>query len=51
MKISISWEDLGLKGPQKVRDLWRQEDLGVFENGFTSDVNYHGVMLIKVIPD
>jgi len=31
-----------------VRDVWRQKDIGTFENQFEADVPYHGVMLIKV---
>jgi alpha-galactosidase len=46
--ITASWSDLGLSGDQKVRDLWRQKDLGVFAKQFSSPVPAHGVVLIKV---
>lgn len=49
-KIRIPWSVAGVKGKQKVRDLWRQKDLGDFEDGFETEVNPHGVVLIKVIP-
>ncbi len=48
--INISWELAGLSGKQKVRDLWRQKDLGVFENEFEAEVRPHGVILIRVEP-
>jgi hypothetical protein len=47
-KVGISWNELGLKGNQTVRDLWRQKDLGVFDMGFETEVPYHGVLLVKV---
>ena len=47
-KIAVAWSDLKLSAPQQVRDLWRQQDEGVFQDGFSSEVNAHGVMLIRV---
>ena len=47
--MSIQWIDLGLKGRRKkVRDVWRQHNLGSFRDGFTASVPPHGVMLMKV---
>lgn len=46
--VEIVWKDLGLTGDQDVRDLWRQKDLGVFSDAFSTVVNSHGVVLIKV---
>jgi alpha-galactosidase len=48
--VSIEWSKLGLKGAQRVRDLWRQKDLGVKADGFSATVPRHGVVLIKVVP-
>jgi alpha-galactosidase len=42
------WSDLGLTGKQRVRDLWRQKDLGTFDEKFETEVPPHGVVLIKV---
>ena len=47
-KVSARWADLGLSGKQKLRDLWRQKDLGVFQDNFTATVPRHGVMLIRM---
>ncbi len=47
---SVQWSDLGWSGRRKVRDLWRQADLGVFEGKFQSSVAPGGVVLIRVIP-
>jgi hypothetical protein len=40
-EVSVPWSDFGLTGPQAVRDLWRQQDLGVFETGFGAQVASH----------
>ncbi len=45
--IKIAWRDLQINGQRKVRDLWRQKDLGVFET-FETRVPPHGVTLVKV---
>lgn len=47
-EISITWNELGLSGTCKVRDLWRQQDLGEFADGFKAMVPYHGVVLVKI---
>jgi alpha-galactosidase len=43
-----TWEKLGLNGKQIVRDLWRQKNIGVFEGKFETEVNPHGVVLLKI---
>jgi alpha-galactosidase len=48
IKISVKWPELGLKGPQPVRNLWLQKDLGDFSRSFRAPVKAHGAMLIKV---
>jgi len=47
-QVNADWSDLGLKGRQRVRDLWRQKDLGHATGRFTAAVPRHGVMLIKI---
>lgn len=46
--ITVNWQDAGLGSTQKVRDLWRQKDLGAYANTFKTRVAPHGVTLIKV---
>jgi len=50
LKLAVQWSDLKLAGPQRVRDLWRQQNLGQFEAAFSADVAAHGVVLIRVFP-
>ena len=47
---TVKWPDLGLAGPQTVRNLWRQKDLGTFNGEFQASVPRHGVVLIRLIP-
>jgi alpha-galactosidase len=47
-KIILKWSDLGIKGKYIVRDLWRQKDLGTFEEEFSADVNPHGVVMVSL---
>lgn len=49
-KVSVTWGELGLKGPQVVRDLWRQMDLGSRDRNFEATVPPHGVVLVRIRP-
>ena len=49
-KVTAQWADLGVKGKQVVRDLWRQQDLGAFETQFSASVPGHGVVLVRLTP-
>jgi alpha-galactosidase len=48
--VTANWADLGISGKQVVRDLWRQKDLGTFENHFSAEIASHGVVLIRIKP-
>jgi alpha-galactosidase len=47
-QVHANWPDLGLQGKWRVRDLWRQKDLGEFKDTFSATVPRHGVVLIKI---
>ncbi|MCK5821346.1 MAG: NPCBM/NEW2 domain-containing protein [Bacteroidales bacterium] len=47
-KIRVSAEELGIQGPFKVRDLWRQKDLGEFDNAIELEVPWHGVQMLQI---
>lgn len=50
--VTVSWDDAGVRGKQRVRDLWRQKDLGVFDGVFTaSDIPRHGVVVVRLFPE
>ena len=47
--ITVKWDMIGLRGTQKVRDLWEQKDLGKFKNSFTAKtLSKHEHLLLKV---
>ncbi len=48
---TANWYDLKLKGKQRVRDLWRQKDLGVFADKFEAPVAAHGVVFVRIFPN
>ena len=50
VKITAEWKDLNISGKQKVRDLWRQQDLGLFSESFSSVVPVHGVIMLRFWP-
>ena len=49
-KVTATWQALGISGTQRVRDLWRQKDLGGFDDKFEALVPSHGVVLVKIKP-
>jgi alpha-galactosidase len=49
-QVIAEWTDLGIHGKQKVRDLWRQRDVGQFDGRFGAAVPRHGVVLVRMSP-
>lgn len=49
-RVTARWSDLGVKGKQIVRDLWRQKDIGAFEDAYSADVPRHGVVFVRLRP-
>jgi len=49
--ISVTWKQLGLRGKQRARDLWRQQDIGTFDTRFAAKVPRHGVCLVRLWPE
>jgi alpha-galactosidase len=50
IKITFKASEAGITGKFKVRDLWRQKDLGIFSDEFSAVVPHHGVKLFKITP-
>lgn len=44
----LNFESLGLNGKYDVRDLWRQKDVLSSESSYSTQVNRHGVSMIKL---
>jgi alpha-galactosidase len=49
-EVSVTWAQLGLAGPQRARDLWRQQELGTMADRYTVSVGRHGVALVRLWP-
>lgn len=46
--FSLNWEVLQIEGRYDVRDVWRQKDLGRYDNQFTMNIPTHGAVLLKI---
>ncbi len=44
----FDFDKAGLKGKYKIRDIWRQKDLGTFDGSFKTEIRHHGVVMIKM---
>jgi len=47
-RVVATWHDLGLSGKLRVRDLWRQQELGQYTIQYSETVGRHGVSMIKI---
>jgi len=48
--VAVTMADLGVTGPQRVRDLWRWSDVGTMVTSYSAAVGRHGVMLVRMWP-
>ncbi len=48
--VTAKWSDLGISGKMRVRDLWRQKDVGSFDGTFGAEIPRHGVVLVRLFP-
>jgi hypothetical protein len=47
--ITVTWDQINLKGRQKVRDLWLDKDLGKFKDAYTAaGLEQHDHVLLKI---
>jgi alpha-galactosidase len=49
--VTAPWAVLGLQSPAKVRDLWRQRDLGTATASHTATVPPRGVVMLRLAKD
>ena len=48
--VTAKWSDVGVSGKQRVRDLWRQQDIGIFKGEYSAQVPRHGTVLVRIWP-
>ena len=47
-KFTLDFSKLGLTGNLKLRDLWRQKDLGEFAGSYSAEIRHHGVVMLRI---
>lgn len=48
MTITLHFRDIGVNGSAELRDLWAHRDLGSFKDSYTTEVQRHGVVMLRV---
>jgi len=48
--LMFDFAKAGLPGKWKLRDVWRQSDLGEFDGSYPTEIRHHGVILIRLFP-
>ena len=48
--MTVTASELRVRGRQRVRDLWRWQDVGTMADEYTASVGRHGVMLVRMWP-
>ena len=47
-EVGVSWQDLGIEGRRRARDVWRQKDAGAVVGEYQALVAPHGVALVRL---
>ena len=50
-RITVDFASLGIEGRWRVRDLWRQKDLGTYSSAYHVDVPSHATQLVRLFPE
>lgn len=48
VQMETKWEELSINGKHSVRDLWRQKELGKYNDSFSATVPGKGVIMIRI---
>jgi alpha-galactosidase len=47
---TFDFAKIGLKGKWKLHDVWRQKDLGQYSGLYKTNINHHGVLMLRMSP-
>jgi alpha-galactosidase len=47
-RFTFKFAQAGLAGKWRLRDIWRQKDLGTFSGCFNSEIPHHGVIMLRM---
>jgi alpha-galactosidase len=50
-EYQLKLDKIGLPGKWKIRDVWKQKNLGDVSGSFTTNIRYHGVTLLRIYPE
>jgi alpha-galactosidase len=50
IELRKQFEKIGLKGKWNLRELWRQKNLCEFSGTFKTEIPYHGVVILRMLP-
>jgi alpha-galactosidase len=48
--VTVTADEIGMAGKFTARDLWRQKNIGSYQDRMTVDVRKHGVVLLRLAP-
>jgi len=48
VRMQVRFSELGMNGPQAVRDLWERKELGSFKEAFSAEVPPHGAVMVRI---
>ena len=48
--MTVTWEELGIDGTYRIRDVWRQIDIAKSDKEYSAPIARHGVMLVRLWP-
>jgi chitodextrinase len=48
--VTAKWDELGITGPARVRDVWRGRTVGVADASFSAELPVHGTRLLRITP-
>jgi alpha-galactosidase len=49
-EMTVTWEQLGIQGKHRVRDVWRQQDVADADREYSAKIGRHGVSLVRLWP-
>ncbi|GAB3508652.1 NPCBM/NEW2 domain-containing protein [Emticicia fontis] len=50
INYKFDFNKVGLQGHFRLRDVWRQKDIGIFSQSFPTEIRHHGVLLLRMFP-
>jgi len=48
--VSVDFSVVGFKGDVNVRNLWKKQMAGKYKNTYTTPINKHGAVLLRLTP-